>query len=179
MAMNWRVVAVAAVVALAPLAGAACTQTVTGSARRGLDSHDVASKGYGFAGDRCGLLLDSTVASVVAADKVVRPYSGAVCQYVMSRHSTVIDATFSWFETDTLDRERALAEQDHAQLQDIVMQRHPAFVARRSVTGNACSATAATNPGVVSWWVQIRGDAAADPCKEAQNLLTKTLSSDM
>jgi hypothetical protein len=176
--MNWRGLAIAAVVALAPVA-AACTQMVNGTAQRGLEPQDRAAKGYGFAGDRCGLLLDTTIASVVGATDVVRPYSGAVCQYVMARNSSIIDATFSWFETGTLDRERALARENHAQLTDVVVQRHQAFLARRSVTGNACSATAATNPGVVSWWVQIRGDAGADPCKEAQNLLAKTLTSDM
>jgi hypothetical protein len=176
--MNWRGLGVAAVVALTPLAGG-CTQMVGGTAQRGLDFPERAANGYGFAGDRCGLLTDTTVASVLGATDIVRPYSGAVCQYVMERKTSIIDVTFSWFETGTLDRERALAQQNHAQLTDVVVQRHPAFLARRSVTGNACSATAATNPGVVSWWVQIRGDAGADPCQEAQKLLAKTLTSDL
>jgi len=52
-------------------------------------------------------------------------------------------------------------------------------LARRSVTGNACSATADTNPGVASWWVQVRADEPLDPCQMAQTLLSKTLSSEM
>ncbi|HUM00612.1 MAG TPA: DUF3558 family protein, partial [Mycobacterium sp.] len=107
------------------------------------------------------------------------PYSGAVCQYVLRRQSTIIDLTYSWFETGSLERERDLAESNKAQITDAVVERHQAFLARRSVTGNGCSATAATNPGVASWWVQIRGDAPTDPCQVAQTLLSKTLSSDM
>jgi Protein of unknown function (DUF3558) len=178
-AMSLRVATVAAAVLVALAACTSCTRTVTGSAQRAVGSDDHGAKGYGFALDRCGLLLDNTVAQVVGADKVVRPYSGAVCQYVMSRAGTVVDATFSWFESGTLDRERNLAQQNHAQMHDVVVQRHQGFLARRSVTGNACSATAATNPGVASWWVQIRGDVSADPCKDAQNLLAKTLTANM
>jgi len=177
--MNLRDVMVAVVVLSMPMAMIACTQTVGGSAERAVQPADTPGRGYGFVDDRCGLLLDTSVAEIVGADTAVRPYSGAVCQYVKSRQGSVIDLTFSWFETGTLDRERSLAEQNHAQVSDVEVQRHQAFLARRSVTGNACSATAATNPGVVSWWVQIRGDAAADPCTDAQNLLAKTLSSDM
>ena len=57
------------------------------------------------------------IQETLSADHVVRPYSGAVCQYVLTRGETgsdvgagapqVIDVTFSWFETGSLDRERA------------------------------------------------------------------------
>ena len=109
-------------------------------------------------------MQDITVQQIVGADKVVRPYSGAVCQYILTKQSTVIDLTYSWFETGSLDRERELAGANKAQITDVVVERHQAFLARRAVTGNACSATAATNPGVASWWVQIRGEAT-DPCQ--------------
>lgn len=156
-----------------------CSRTVTGSAQRAVDAPTASSRGYGYTDDRCGLLHDSTVQEIVGADELVRPYSGAVCQYVLTRQSTVIDLTYSWFETGSLERERDLAESNKAQITDAVVERHQAFLARRSVTGNGCSATAATNPGVASWWVQIRGDAPTDPCQVAQTLLSKTLSSDM
>jgi hypothetical protein len=177
--MSWHGLAVAVVVVSTPTAMVACTETVDGTAQRDTQTEGGSSRGYGYAENRCGLLLDTTVQEIIGADKVVRPYSGAVCQYVMSRHSAVVDVTFSWFGTGTLERERAVAEQKHAEISDIVVQRHQGFLARRSVTGNACSATAATNPGVVSWWVQVRGDAAADPCADAQSLLFKTLTSEL
>ena len=177
--MKWRVAAVAAVVFATPLAAAGCTDTVGGSAQRATGTEESQGRSYGFAENRCGLLLDTTVAETIGADKTVRPYSGAVCQYVVSRQGTVVDLTFSWFETGNLQRERSLATANHAQVNDVVVQRHPAFLARRAVSGNACSATAATSPGVVSWWVQVRGDMPADPCGDAEKLLAKTLSSDM
>jgi hypothetical protein len=171
-------VAAIAVVVSSSMAIVGCTHTVTGTARRAAHPDDP-SHSYAFSENRCGLLQDSSVRQVVGADKSTRPYSGAVCQYVLSRQGTFIDVTFSWFETGTLDREKGLAQQDKAQITDIVLAHHQVFLAQRSVTGNACSATAATTPGVVSWWVQIRGGAPGDPCKDAQNLLSKTLSSDM
>ena len=42
-------------------------------------------RSYGYVDDRCGLLLDGSVQQTLGADHVVRPYSGAVCQYVLMR----------------------------------------------------------------------------------------------
>jgi len=109
----------------------------------------------------------------------VRPYSGAVCQYVLSRGSAIVDVTFSWYETGTLDRERALATERGATITEKVVERHQAFLARRDTTGAACSATAAAGTGVLSWWVQYRGQRSGDPCTDAEKLLTATLQSDM
>lgn len=178
--VNWRDLAVAVVVA-STVAG--CTQTVSGAAQRDPSRVDEEGRGYGYGDDRCGLLSDITVQEIVGAEDLVRSYVGPVCQYVMSMQSSIVDVTYSWFETGSLARERAVAEQNGAQLTELVIERHQAFVARRSVTGNACAATADTNPGVASWWVQIRpdGEAAvgADACQDAQDLLAKTLSSDL
>ena len=117
---------------------------------------------------------------------MVRPYSGAVCQYVLTRGRMlgagapqVIDVTFSWFETGSLDRERELATERGATITEKVVERHDAFLARRDTTGAACSATAAAGTGVLSWWVQFRGQTAGDPCKDAEKLLSATLRSDM
>ncbi|MGZ6725618.1 MAG: DUF3558 domain-containing protein, partial [Solirubrobacteraceae bacterium] len=41
------------------------------------------------------------------------------------------------------------------------------------------SATAAAGAGVLSWWVQTRAKADADPCADAEKLLAATLSSDL
>jgi Protein of unknown function (DUF3558) len=168
---------------------AGCSHAVTGSAHRAVEHDDAAARGYGYTDDRCGLLGDSSVQEIVGADNVFRTYSGAVCQYLLTRQSTTVDVTYSWFRTGSLDRERALAQSNSAQITDVEVERRQAFLARRSVTGNACSATAGTNPGVASWWVQIRGDAGLDvadgrlraiePCQLAQTLLSRTLSSDM
>ncbi len=156
-----------------------CSHTVSGTAQRTTHVDGASERGYGYTADLCGLLQDASIQEIVGADDLVRSYSGAVCQYELLKRSTTFDLTYSWFETGTLDRERGLAQSNKAKISDVVIERHQAFLARRSVTGNACSATAATDPGVASWWVQIRGQSPADPCQIAQTLLAKTLSSDM
>ena len=146
--MRWRVnrVAVAAVTAAAIVAG--CSSTVGGTARRAHPAVPDPTRSYGYVDDRCGLLLDGSVQETLSADHVVRPYSGAVCQYVLMRGGApanagagapqVIDVTFSWFEAGSLDRERALAaepSQDQAQ--------RPSTATAQSNTGQAAGAGAA------------------------------------
>ena len=198
--MRWRVkaVAIAAVTAVVTVAG--CAQTVDGSAQRAHPAVPDPERSYGYVDNRCGLLEDSSIQEMLGADNVVRPYSGAVCQYVLERDSrsdagagappgsdvgagappaATIDVVFSWFETGSVDRERTLAEQRGAKVTEKVVERHQAFLARRDTNGAGCSATAAAGPGVLSWWVQTRGRTGADPCTDAEKLLAATLSSDL
>jgi hypothetical protein len=180
--MRWRVryfAAVAAAAVTAVVAVPGCSQTVSGSAHRAQSAVPDANRSYGYVDDRCGLLVDGSIQQAMDADHIVRPYSGAVCQYVLSRGSAMVDVTFSWYETGSLDRERALATDRGATITEKVVERHQAFFARRDTTGAACSATAAAGTGVLSWWVQLRGLHDGDPCKDAEKLLTATLQSDM
>ena len=177
--MRRRVKAVAVVAVTAVVTVAGCSQTVGGTARRAQPGVPDPDRSYGYVDDRCGLLLDSSIQEALGADSVVRPYSGAVCQYVLSRQSAMVDVIFSWFETGSLDRERALAHERGAQISDTVVERHQAFLARRDTTGLACSATAAAGPGVLSWWVQLRDQTGGDPCEDAEKLLSRTLSSEL
>jgi hypothetical protein len=177
--MRWRFgpIAVAAVVAVVAVAG--CAQTVGGNAQRAQSSVPDPDRSYGYLDDRCGLLEDETVQETLGADNVTRPYSGAVCQYVLFRGDEIVDATYSWFETGRLDRERMLASDRGATVTELVVERHEAFMARRDTTGAACSATAAAGSGVLSWWVQYRDKPAGDPCADAEKLLSATLRADM
>ncbi|MFI5509225.1 DUF3558 domain-containing protein [Mycobacterium sp. NPDC051804] len=178
--MRWRVnqIAAAAVTVAAIVAG--CSSTVSGTARRAHPAVPDPTRSYGYVDDRCGLLLDGSVQETLTADHIVRPYSGAVCQYVLTRGDRTIDVTFSWFESGSLERERELATERGATITDADVERHEAFLARRNTTGAACSATAAAGTGVLSWWVQFRGDShSADPCPDAEKLLSATLRSDL
>jgi hypothetical protein len=177
--MRWRVKPVAVVAVTAVVTVAGCSQTVSGTARRAQTAVPDPNRSYGYADDRCGLLVDSSVQQAIGADHIVRPYSGAVCQYVLARGSGIVDITFSWYETGSLDRERVLAGERGATLTEKVVERHQAFLARRDTTGAACSATAAAGTGVLSWWVQFRDQRSGDPCQDAEKLLTATLQSDM
>lgn len=177
--MRWRLgpVAVAAIVAVVTVAG--CAETVDGSAQPARSEVPDPDRSYGYVDDRCGLLVDETVQETLGAAGVTRPYSGAVCQYVLFRGDETIDVTYSWFESGTLDRERALAADRGADLEDVVVEGHEAFTARRDITGAACSATAAAGSGVLGWWVQFRGESAGDPCADAERLLSATLRAEM
>lgn len=183
--MRWRVKAVAIAAVTAVVTGAGCAQTVSGTAQRAHPAVPDPERSYGYVDNRCGLLEDSSIQEMLGAENVVRPYSGAVCQYVLERGAGpdlpafTIDVVFSWFETGSLDRERTLADQRGAQVTEKDVERHQAFLARRDTNGAGCSATAAAGPGVLSWWVQTRGKADADPCKDAEKLLAATLSSDL
>jgi hypothetical protein len=185
--MCWRVKAVAVVAVTAVVTVTGCSQTVSGTARRANFAIPDPNRNYGYADDRCGLLVDSSIQQAIGADQIVRPYSGAVCQYVLSRGSgggaaalpVMIDVTFAWYESGRLDRERALATARGATITEKVIERHQAFLARRDTTGAACSATAAAGTGVLSWWVQFRSRHNGDPCGDAEKLLTATLQADM
>jgi hypothetical protein len=177
--MRWRVKPVAVVAVTAVVTVAGCSQTVSGIARRSQSGVPDPNRSYGYVDDRCGLLVDSSIQQAIVADHIVRPYSGAVCQYVLARGSATVDVTFSWYEAGNLDRERTLATERGATVTEKVVERHQAFLARRDTTGAACSATAAAGTGVLSWWVQFRGQRNGDPCTDAEKLLTATLQSDM
>ena len=177
--MRWRVNPVAVVAVTAVVAAAGCSHTVSGTARRAQSAVPDPNRSYGYVDDRCGLLVDGSIQQTIGADHIVRPYSGAVCQYVLARGSAMVDVTFSWYETGSLDRERVLATKRGATITEKVVERHEAFLARRDTTGAACSATAAAGTGVLSWWVQFRGQPNGDPCQDAEKLLTATLQSDM
>jgi len=169
----------AAVVAATALAAAvaACSHTVVGVAERARATVPNPDRGYGFAGDRCGLLHDDAVSELLGATTMVKPFSGSVCQYVLSTDAGVVDVVFTWFELGSIERERDVAVGRGARLRDTTMVRHPAFIAQRPTTPNACAATAAAGSGVLSWWVQFR-QSRGDACADAQTLLTATLSAD-
>jgi len=187
--MRWRANFVAVAAVIVAVAGAGCSSTVSGNALRAQPSVPDPNRSYGYVDNRCGLLLDASISETLGADHIVRPYSGAVCHYVLMRGDTtidvgagapqVIDVTFSWFEAGTLDRERALAADRGAKITDTDVERHKAFLARRDTTGVACAATASAGTGVLSWWVQLRGQSASDPCQDAEKLLSATLQSDL
>ena len=161
------------------LAVAACSPTVDGEARRATSGAPDPDRDYGYVDDRCGLLADDTVEEMLGAESLVRPYSGAVCQYMLARPDGLVDVVFSWFESGTLDRERALATDRGARITDADVERHPAFTAFTVDGSSACSATAAAGTGVVSWWVQFRPGAGEDACGTATTLLAATLSADL
>jgi hypothetical protein len=158
---------------------AGCAQTVDGRARQATPAAPDPGRSYGYVDDRCGLLADDSVKELLGAEHVARPYSGAVCQYVLSGRAGLVDVVYSWFETGSLERERALAGSRGLRLVDKDVARHPAFLGQRPDNAAACTATAAAGSGVLTWWVQFRPIGAQQPCDAAEQLLSATLSADM
>jgi hypothetical protein len=176
--MRCRVKGVAAV-AVAAAVTVGCSQTVVGTAQRARPGVPDPDRNYGYVDNRCGLLADETIQQTLGAESVVRPYSGAVCQYVLTRQAGLVDVVFSWFQSGSIDRERGLAAQRGAKITDTDIERHPAFLAELTGEDAACSATAAAGTGVLTWWVQFRPRVGGEPCQAAEKLLAATLSSDL
>lgn len=163
----------------AGIAVTGCSHTVAGTAELAEPQAEDSGRNFGYIDNSCGRLTDETVRDALGADEILRPYSGAVCQYVLLKGDNTVDATFSWFDTGTVDRERAVAQERGAEITEKVVQRYPAILARTAATGASCSATTSANPGVLSWWVQYRDGQDGDPCADAEKLLAATLSSEM
>lgn len=163
------------------MAATACSQTVHGTAERPHPGAPEQQRSYGYADGRCGLLQDESVKELLGATSVVKPFAGAVCQYLLVTDGSpvggLVDVVFTWFDRGTIDRERAVAIDRGSRITDEEVVRHPAFLARRPDNPSACSATAAAGSGVLTWWVQFRPDAD-DPCVDAKKLLSATLSAD-
>ena len=127
---------------------------------------------------------------MLGAEDVVRPYSGAVCQYVLERGSGPMSAPLRLRRRSTSSSPGSrpaassvngtLADERGAKVTDMVVERHHAFLARRDTNGAGCSATAAAGPGRAELVGAVRAvKANADPCADAEKLLAATLSSEM
>jgi hypothetical protein len=160
------------------VAVAACSQTVGGTAERARPRAPDPERSYGYVDGRCGLLHDDSIKDLLGASSLVKPFSGAVCQYLLSTDDGLVDVVYSWFDEGSIDRERGVAVGRGSRLVDKDVARHPAFLAQRPDNPNACSATAAAGSGVLTWWVQFRQNPG-DPCAAAEELLTATLSADL
>lgn len=168
--------AFAAVIAVAAVA--ACTQSVGGTAERSRPRVPDSDRSFGYVDGRCGLLHDDSIQRLLGAKTIVKPYSGAVCQYVLTTDEGLADVVFSGFDKGSFDRERDLAAERGSRITHEYVERHPAFVAQRPDNPKACAATAGAGSGVLTWWVQFR-PRADDPCGAAAKLLSATLLADL
>jgi len=100
-------------------------------------------------------------------------FYGAVCMWTVSSAAGSIDVTFGWFENNSLQRERTVADQLGYQVEATTIAGTSAFSARRPGDSAACGITAAYS-GVITWWVQQRS-GTGDPCDGARTLAELTL----
>ena len=106
----------------------------------------------------------------------MRPFSGAVCQYVLGRPGdtadapALLDVAFSWFDHGSLDRERSLAQSRDAEslLTELTIDGNPAF---RAADPNVCSIYVAKGEDVITWSIQTMNPATLpDLCQITDRL---------
>ncbi|MDH6283567.1 DUF3558 domain-containing protein [Prescottella agglutinans] len=125
----------------------------------------------------CGLAGESEVASAAGEAAAHLMTRGAICQWTLDGHDGGADAVFSWFVDGSLQREQSADTALGYTVAPTKVARARAFTARDPANPAACSVTAETDSGVVSWWLGYRGDGAhPDPCTGAATLTALTLN---
>ncbi len=165
-----RVRLVAAAVATAvSLTG--CTSTVTGTPVAASGSEGSAE--FDKLLQECVAVPNEQIAATIRADAVEQYFYGAVCMWTGSGPTGTSDVTFAWFENNSLERERALAEELNYSIEPVTVSGASAFVSRRPGDAASCGVTASYS-GTITWWVQYR-DGAVDPCEGATRLAELTM----
>ncbi|MCQ4122009.1 DUF3558 domain-containing protein [Rhodococcus tibetensis] len=121
----------------------------------------------------CEAVPNEKIAEVLGGDGIDQYFYGAVCMWTVSSHAGSLDVTFGWFENNSLQRERDVAEQLGYQVETTFVAGASAFTARRPGDSATCGITAAYS-GVITWWVQQRS-GTGDPCAGARTLAELTL----
>ncbi|WP_181762851.1 DUF3558 family protein [Rhodococcus spelaei] len=125
----------------------------------------------------CGLAGESEVAGAVGESTAHRTTRGAICQWSLDGNDGGAEAVFSWFVDGSLERERSTDTELGYAVTAIRVARATAFTAELPSNPAACSVTAGTDSGVVSWWVGYRnGGRHPDPCAGAATLTAFTLN---
>lgn len=164
-----RTLAAASAVALTTtLSVAGCAATVPGTPFAEGKSRTGDSAQFDKLLRECEAVPNEKIAETVGGESIDQYFYGAVCMWTVAGPSGAVDVTFGWFETNTLQREKAIAEQIGYAVESTTIAGTSAFVARRPGESATCGVTAAYS-GVVTWWVQ-QLSGAGDPCDAASKL---------
>ncbi|TSD95071.1 DUF3558 domain-containing protein [Skermania sp. ID1734] len=168
-------VCAAVVVAVGALAG--CSQTVTGTAMPAGSANPGGGKFRDLLHE-CDAVSDDQIAKTVGADSIERGFFGAICRWDATGPSGEVKVTFNWFETGSLEVERATLQKLHYGMKDITVQGRKAIQEQPPNDPDSCGVTAgAADTGIIGWWVQYRpGSTHPDPCQAAQKLAELTLN---
>ncbi|MFC9552663.1 DUF3558 domain-containing protein [Rhodococcus sp. NPDC056960] len=154
---------------------AGCGTSVTGTAlpEGASASGDGGSPQFDKLLRECDAVPNDKIAETLGGDGIDQYFYGAVCMWTVSSAAGSIDVTFGWFENNSLQRERGVAEQLGYQVEATTIAGTSAFSARRPGDSATCGITAAYS-GVITWWVQQRS-GTGDPCVGARTLAELTL----
>ena len=151
-----------------------CTRTIEGRA---------VPEGIGGTGaeftrllTECDAVADEKIAEAVGADYVYRGFFGAICRWDGEGPTGVVKVTFNWFETGSLDHERAAAEGLGYEIENTTIEGRRALQMRRPGDPRSCGVSSgASTTGIFGWWVQYTS-GGADPCEAAATLARLTLN---
>ncbi len=125
----------------------------------------------------CEVLTTDVLAKVVDADPrdIQSTFVGALCRWqAMSKSGGLVDITRFWFETGSLEAEKATANSLKYNVQERAIQGIPSIVMRPPDQPGACG-VASDTAGVVGWWVNPQGQGG-DSCTQAIKMMEMTLS---
>ncbi|KAA0017988.1 DUF3558 domain-containing protein [Antrihabitans cavernicola] len=167
-----------AAVAVATMA-AGCGSTIQGTALP--EGSSTAIKDYGKYKDvlqECDAVADDLIAKTVGGDSIERGFFGAICRWDVAGPAGNTKVTFNWFESGSLQVERAATEKLQYAIKDIAIQGRKAFQSQPPNDPDSCGVTAGSpSSGIIGWWVQYRpGAAHPDPCQAAVKLAELTLN---
>ena len=124
----------------------------------------------------CDAVADEKIAEAVGADYVYRGFFGAICRWDGEGPTGVVKVTFNWFETGSLDHERAAAEGLGYEIENTTIEGRRALQMRRPGDPLSCGVSSgASTTGIFGWWVQYTS-GGADPCEAAATLARLTLN---
>jgi len=172
-ARRWGALAAAALAAGGLLTG--CTRTIEG---RAMPEGIGGGAGTEFTRllTECDAVADDRIAEAVGADYVYRGFFGAICRWDGDGPAGVVKVTFNWFETGSLDHERAALDHLGYEVADTSVEGRRALQMRRPGDPLSCGVTSgASTTGIFGWWVQY-GAGGPDPCEAAAELARLTLN---
>ncbi len=123
----------------------------------------------------CGPVSDQFITGNLRATSLRQQSAPTTCTWTAQTPDGVVDATYSWFQSDLLMRDTQVAAQYGYQIQKLVVEKFGGMYWRDPKDPGSCGITAADS-GTVTWWVQNRSHLAQpDPCAEAMSLMQNTL----
>lgn len=168
----------ATVVALCAVAVTGCGSTISGTA---LPVGAAGNKDYGQFQKlltECDAVADDVIATTVGGERIQRGFFGAICRWDVEGAAGSTKVTFNWFESGSLDVERATNDKLNYVSKDVTIQGRKAFQTQRPNDPDSCGVTAGSpSAGIIGWWVQYRpGVGHPDPCAAAVKLAELTLN---
>jgi hypothetical protein len=169
---------VALLAALTMLMG--CSRTVQGTAAKAgsgdVPRNDHSQQQYPNLLKECEVLTEDILAKTVGADPldIQSTFVGAVCRWQAANPAGLIDITRFWFEQDSLDNERQIAEKLKYQIENRSIAGVQSIVMRPNDPNGSCG-VASDASGAVGWWVNPQAPGI-DACAMAVKLMEMTLA---